>query len=168
MKEEPSAAIPVLPEPKAKVGLAFLHTTCERPCWPYQGFDFEPQMKEVTHDLKEACTQTEFTVGTAVNAEQVQPLVKEMNDVEGFVIYLVGPSVSPKPFVETGKPIVLVDYLYSGTPTFIFTYRDCEKEGRRVVGVASSDFRDVAKPAKLFQVIKRIQSAKIVSPAPAQ
>jgi len=162
VKEEPFAAKPVLPEPKAKVGLVFLHTTCDQPCWPYQGFDFEPQMKKVTHDLKEACTHTEFSVGTAVNAEQVEPLVKEMNDVDGFVIYLVGPSVSPKPFVETGKPIVLVDYLYSGTPTFIFTYRDCEKEGRPVVGVASSDFRDVAKAAKLFQVIKRIQSAKIV------
>jgi L-fucose isomerase-like protein len=64
--------------------------------------------------------------------------------------------------VETGKPIVLVDYLYSGTPTFIFTYRDCEKEGRPVVGVASSDFCDVAKAARLFEVVKAIQSAKVV------
>ena len=160
--EEPSAPKPSLPTPTAKVGLAFLHSTCERPCWPYQGFDFEPQIKEVTHDLKEACAHTEFSVGTAVSAEQAETLVKEMNDVDGFVVYLVGSRVPVKPFVDTGKPIVLVDYLYSGTPTFIFTYRDCEKEGRPLVGVASSDFRDVAKAARLFQVIKRIQSAKIV------
>ena len=99
---------------------------------------------------------------TALNAQQAETVIKEMNDVDGFVIYLVGNAVSPKPFVETGKPVVLVDYLYSGTPTFIFTYRDCEKEGQPLVGVASSDIRDVAKAAKLFQVIKRIQSAKIV------
>ena len=85
-----------------------------------------------------------------------------MSDVDGFVVYLVGPSVPVKAFVETGKPVVLADYLYSGTPTFIFTYKDCLKEGRPVVGVASSDFRDVAKAARLFEVIKRIQSAKIV------
>jgi len=36
------------------------------------------------------------------------------------------------------------------------------KEKRPVVGVASSDFRDVTKAARLFEVIKRIQSAKIV------
>jgi hypothetical protein len=160
--EEPSAPKPSLPVPKAKVGLVFPHMTCDEPCWPYQGFDFEPEIKEVTRKLTEACPNTDFLVGTAVNAEQVQTLVKQMSDVDGFVVYLVGPSVPAKPFVETGKPVVLVDYLYSGTPTFIFTYRDCLKEKRPVVGVASSDFRDVAKAARLFEVIKRIQSAKIV------
>ena len=162
VQSEPSAPTPTLPQPVAKVGLAFLHRTCDGPCWPHQGFDFEPQTKKVTDDLKEACTHTEFTVGTAVKAEQVESMVKQMDDVDGFVIYLVGNGVSPKPFLETGKPVVLVDYLYSGTPTFIFTYRDCVKAKRPVVGVASSDIRDVAKAARLFQVIKRIQSAKIV------
>ena len=131
--EEPSAPKPILPVPKAKVGLVFPHMTCDQPCWPYQGFDFAPQMKEVTGKLKEACPNTEFSVGTAVNAEEAQTLAKQMNEVDGFVVYLVGPSVSPKPFVETGKPVVLVDYLYSGTPTFIFNYRDCMKEKRPVV-----------------------------------
>lgn len=160
--EAPSAPKPSLSVPKAKVGLVFPHMTCDHPCWPYQGFDFAPQTKEITSKLQQACQNTEFSVGTAVNAEEVQTLVKQMSEVDGFVVYLVGPSVSPKPFVDTGKPIVLVDYLYSGTPTFIFTFRDCQKEGRPVVGVASSDVRDVVKAARLFEVIKAIQSAKIV------
>ena len=59
--EEPTAPVPKLTVPKAKVGLVFTHISPDEAGWPYKGFDFEPEIKEVTRKLKEACPNTDFT-----------------------------------------------------------------------------------------------------------
>jgi hypothetical protein len=94
---------------------------------------------------------------------QAQELVKRMGDVDGFIDYMVGSgSGVPSVIVRAGKPVVLVDDLYAGTYDFITTYPGALKERLPVLAVNASDFRDVAKAARLFEVMKGIQSARIV------
>lgn len=162
----PSAPAPTLAVPKARVGLIFSHQPPDQATWPYQGFDYEGRKKQLTAKLKEACSNTDFVVGTALNADQARELVKQMADVDGFISYPVGIwTGAVDVVVHSGKPVVLVDDLYAGSGEFIGEYPRALRDKLPMVGVASSDFGDVAKAARLFEVLKGIQSAKIVDVA---
>jgi hypothetical protein len=162
--EEPSAPVPVLPTPKAKVGLIFSHISSDKATWPYLGYDYEARKKELAAKLKEACPNTDFLVHTAMNAEQAQALLGQLGDVDGFVSYPVGIwTGAPGVVVRAGKPAVLVDDLYAGSGEFIGVYAAAVREQLPVVGVSSSDFQDVVRAVRLFEVMKGIQNARILA-----
>ena len=161
--EEPTAPVPKLAVPKAKVGVVFSHISPDTPTWPRIGYDYEGRKKELAAKLRAACPSTDFSVATAMNPQQAEDAVKQMGEVDGFVAYPVGIwTGAMKVVTHAGKPVVLVDDLYAGSGEFIGVYAEAVREKLPVVGVSSSDFRDVAKAVRLFEVIKGIQSAKIL------
>jgi hypothetical protein len=163
MAEEPSAQIPRITVPKAKVGLIFTHIPPQYPTWPHVGYDYEGRKKELEAKLRDACPNTDFSVGTAHNAQQAQDLLKQMGDVDGFIVYIIGIwTGAPNVIVHSGKPVVLVDDLFAGCGEFIGVYAGAMREKLPVVGVSSSDFKDVARASRLFEVMKGIRNAKIV------
>lgn len=166
MSEEPSALTPDLPIPKAKVGLVFSHQPPERPTWPYRGYDYEGRKKQLEAKLREACPHMDFSTATAMDAQQARDFTQHAGDVDGFVAYPVGIwTGAVNVVVHSGKPVVLVDDLYAGSGEFISEYARAVREKLPVVGVASSDFKDVARAVRLFEVMKGIRNAKIVDVA---
>jgi len=161
--QEPVAPEPALAVARAKVGLVFAHIAPDTPTWPYVGYDYEGRKKELAGKLREACPNTEFAVGTAMNARQAEELTRQMADVDGFIAYPVGIWTGALDVVvNTQKPVILIDDLYAGSGEFIGAYARAVRAGAPVVGVSSSDFQDVVRTARLFEVIKAIQSARIV------
>jgi len=161
--EEPTAPVPKLQVLKAKVGLIFSHMSPELPSWPHKDYDYESRKKELAAKLREACPNIDFTVATAMNPQQAEDAVKQMGEVDGFVAYPVGIwTGAVKVVTRAGKPMVLVDDLYAGSGEFIMVYAEVVKDKLPVVGVSSSDFRDVVKAVRLFEVLKGIQSARIL------
>jgi hypothetical protein len=161
--EQPEAPVPVIPVPKAKVGLIFSHITPEKPGWPYIHYDYESKKKELAAGLAAACPHTEFVVGTAMNPAEAESLVKAMEDVDGFIDYMVGSgSGVPSVVAHSGKPTLMVDDLYAGTGDLISTYPRLRGTNLRVLAVTASQFGDVARAARLFEVIRGVQHAKIV------
>lgn len=161
--EQPEAPVPVIPVPRVKVGLIFSHITPEKPGWPYIHYDYESKKKELAAELKAACPNTEFVVGTAMNAAEGESLVKTMEDAHGFINYMVGGgSEVPLVVAHSGKPTLLVDDLYAGTYDLITSYPRLRGTNLRVLPVTASQFADVARAARLFEVIQGVQHAKIV------
>ena len=161
--EEPTAPVPKLTVPKAKVGVIFSHISPDTPTWPRLGYDYEGRKKELAAKLRAACPNIDFSVATAMNPQQAADALAQMGEVDGYVAYPVGIwSGAVKVVTHAGKPVVLVDDLYAGSGEFIGVYAEAVREKLPVVGVSSSDFRDVAQAVRLFQVVKGIQSAKIL------
>jgi L-fucose isomerase-like protein len=161
--QAPSAPVPDVPAAKARVGLIYSHIGPDRPTWPYINYDYESRKKEITAKLKAACPNTEFVIETALDKETAVKLVKQMDDVDGFITYPVGCWTGAVDVVmHSGKPVLLVDDLYAGTGEFITQYGVAVREKLPVVGIASSNFRDVERAARLFEVMKGIQSAKVL------
>lgn len=161
--EELSAPTPKITPPRAKVGLIFTHIPPQYPTWPHIGYDYESRKKELETKLREACPNTDFSVGTAMNVQQAQDLLKQMEDVDGFIAYIIGIwTGAPNVIVHSGKPVLLVDDLYGGCGEFIGVYAGAIREKLPVVGISSSDFKDVARAARLFEVMKGIRNARIV------
>lgn len=161
--EEPVAPVPDLSVPRTRVGLIFSHISARTATWPQIDYDYEGRKKELEARLRQACPRTEFIAATAMNAQEARELVAKMQDLDGFVAYPVGIWTGAVNVVaRSGKPVVIVDDLYAGTGEFIGVFAEARRQKLPVVGVASSDFQDVVKAVRLFEVLKGIQSARIV------
>ena len=147
---EPTAPVPKLTVPRAKVGVLFSHISPDTPTWPRLGYDYEGRKKELAAQLRTACPNTDFIVATARNAQEAEEAIKQMGEVDGLVAYPVGIwTGAAKVVTHAGKPVVLIDDLYAGSGEFIIVYAEAVREKLPVVGVSSSDFRDVVKAVRL-------------------
>ncbi|MGB9759655.1 MAG: L-arabinose isomerase family protein [Thermoproteota archaeon] len=148
----------------AKVGLIFSAMPSEVPTWPYIGYDYEARASMLSEALRKALPQVEFKEALVKNVEEAKKALENMNDVVGFVVYLIGIWNNVPWYVisEKKKPTILVDDLYGGTGEFLLTLARARKENYNVVGVASSNFNDVVEKVKLLETLDNLKKLKIL------
>ncbi|MBC7326843.1 hypothetical protein H5T87_01840 [bacterium] len=148
---------------KANIPLIFTHTPSEVPTWPHIGYDYNKRAQELTEKLASACPDINFTPFHAMNAEEANRILQETKDADGYVVYIVGIwTGAPAVFARSGKPTILIDDLYAGSGEFLAVMEGIRNETLPVVGVASSDFKDVVRAVHLFEVIKSLEQSKIL------
>lgn len=159
----PISRTPIYPKGKAKVGLIFCHIPSGNPTWPTKDYDYDARAKELGDKLIKGCPNTDFTVGTALNADQAKAVLKELPDVDGYVVYALGIWTGvPEVMLRGGKPVVLVDDLFAGSGEVLIWGGIANREKLPAVAVSSSDFNDVIAAARLFEVIRAMKDSVIV------
>ncbi len=140
---------------KARVRLVFSHPLPTVEGWPYLGFDFEARKTELTSRLRSACPNIEFLPAPAVRTkEDSSKLLAADNEVDGYVLYLLGLPGSAPGIAASGRPVVVVNELYGGG---IGTMR-----GPKVALVSSSNFNDVVQAVRTFECLKQLRSSTIL------
>lgn len=148
---------------KTNIPLVFTHTPSEVPTWPYLGYDYNKRADELTEKLRTACPGINFIPYHAQNANDANRILEETKDVDGYLVYLLGIwTGAPAIFARSGRPTILIDDLYAGSGEFLAVMEGIQRENLPVVGVASSDFKEVVRAVHLFEVIKQLEQSKIL------
>ena len=148
----------------AKVGLIFSAMPSEVSTWPYAGYNYEARASELSKALRKALPQIEFKEALVKNVEEAKKALENMDDVVGFVVYIIGIWNTVPWYIISGKkkPTILVDDLYGGAGEFLLTLAAARKGNHNVVGVASSNFNDVVEKVKLLEALDSLKNLKIL------
>jgi len=156
---------------KPRVAIAFVFSKGEdgRPglLMPHIGYDYEVRMEEILGLLRNKLPNIDFVAFKVNEQSDVDELVKRKDEFDGFVIYMIGyeymRGTNVMPIGEAGKPVVFIDdWLAGGDGTGYGIYVAMRKRKLPVIGVSSSDFKDVIDALRLFKVIKRMSESKIL------
>ena len=150
---------------KAKIGLVFSHRPSNEPTWPYEGYNYEARIDAITSLLREALPNIEFIPKVAHNRNEAESVLEVLKNegVDGFVAYVVGIWTGvPLIIAKSGVPTIIVDDLYAGSGEFLGSLAESKKQRLKVIGIASSDFKDVIKAINLFNVIRAMKETRIV------
>ena len=163
LASDPVSRTPLYAKGKAKVALVFSHWPPGNPTWPTKDYDYKARAKQLTAKLTDGCPAIDFITKTTHNADQASAVIKELPDVDGYLVYALGIwTGAPNAFIHSGKPVVLVDDLFAGSGETLITSGVAAREKLPVVTVSSSDFQDVIDAARLFEVIAAMRQSKIL------
>ncbi len=144
------------PRAKARVRLVFTHIPSTGPIWPNIGYDFDRRKKELIEGLTQGCPNVEFLPVTAQNSGEAQKILEAEDEVDGYLVYMVGLwTGAPQAVGAGGRPTVFVDDLYAGSGEFLIANAAARRAGHKVVGVSSSRLQDVVEVARCFGVLKQ-------------
>ena len=148
----------------AKIGLIFAHRPPTEATWPRIGYDYDKRSEEVLKVLRAHLPGVEFMVFRASSPEEGRKIVEETRkDVDGYVVYILGIwTAVPKVIAYSGKPTILIDDLFGGSGEFLIAMAEARRANLPVVGVSSSDIRDVVETVKLLKVIHQLKGSKII------
>ena len=148
---------------KARVSLVFAHRPAEEKTWPFLGYDYTKRIDELTQNLRTYCPGVEFVPAVLHDGLEAEDLIKQAKDIDGYVVYIIGLwTGAPDVITHSGYPVVLVDDLYGGSGELLIALSQARKDKLPVVGVASSEFRDVVEATRLFETIRAMKEAKIL------
>ncbi len=157
------AAMPAAPDIKARVRLVFSYPPKPIEGWPYVGYDHQGRAAELTARLRKACPEIDFVTGPVPDEQAGKQVLSSDGGIDGYMVFITGiPSSAYRPFVASGRPVVLVDDLYGGTGAFLGAYGSAKRQGLPVAGVSSSDFEDAARAARIFAAIRKLRASTIV------
>jgi len=93
----------------------------DRPDWPNLGFDFEPIIKNYVEILKKGVPEYDFLVSLASGPEETRKIIEEdKKDISGYVVFQLNCwNRVLQPAVETGLPVLYVDFQYGGSGGFL-------------------------------------------------
>ncbi|MEM2239828.1 MAG: hypothetical protein QXL27_05935 [Candidatus Bathyarchaeia archaeon] len=146
-----------------RICVVFSHPSSDAPTWPYKGYDYEARKKEIMDLLKKKIPDFDVNFKTAMSSKDGERIIKEVSDVDGYVVYMLGIWVGAGYAIAgAGKPTILVDDLYGGSGELISTYTWAKDKELPVLAVASSDFEDVVKALKLIRVVALLKKSRII------
>ncbi|RJS85278.1 hypothetical protein CW706_01670 [Candidatus Bathyarchaeota archaeon] len=141
--------------------------TCDKPnvpSWPYINFDYEGKAKEIMRKLNESLLDIEFTKYLFSSIEEVKQVDWKEKNFDGIVVYMIGGMWTgvAEAVIEMGYPTILVDDLYGGSGGFLRAFSYAKRRSYPIIGVASSNFKDVVEAISLFRVIKSLKNSIIL------
>ncbi len=139
---------------QGKVRLLFaLHRLKQdRPDWPNLGFDFEPIIRQYTRLLQKGIPEFDFLVNQVSGPEETRKLIEgdKEKGLKGYVVFQLNCwNRVVQPAVDTGLPVLYVDFKYGGSGGFLVYTADFLRRNKRNFGfMASSDPDDVIEAAR--------------------
>lgn len=149
---------------QTKIRLVLAHPSSKEPCWPNIGYDFEGQKKKFVKMIRKECPDIEFLPVTARKDEDAKAILQSDAEVDGYIVYLAGclwGSV-PEIIAASGKPTVFIDNLFAGSGKFLTGYARARRQGLKVAGVSSSDFKDVVEAARCIDCITKLRHSTVL------
>ena len=131
--------------------------------WPNIGYDYRPYQAEALAALRDGCQNMEFILSFANTDEHTQEILKADaaadNDpakrIDGYIVVTSGILNAIGPIVETGKPAILTDFLYTGTLGFvIYTSSLIRAEKPNFAYMSSNRLEDLVAAAACFPIAK--------------
>jgi hypothetical protein len=154
------------PFPRPRIKVIYAYPDPGQPNWPNIGYDFEGKITEIKGKLGNALPFMDFEHVSTMDgtAENGKKLLADRDTYDGYLVYLVGCLWGDltETIASCGKPVILVDHLFAGSGEFLTSYARVKKQGYPVVGISSSDFADVVKALKCFQVMSSLRASTVL------
>lgn len=152
--------------PKTKILVVGAHPDPNQPNWPNIDYDFAGDIRQFMNQLKSHCPHVDFSLITTsdVSKEKARQILSRDQEVDGYLVYLSGCLWGDltETIGASGKPTILVDHLYAGSGEFLTSYSRLKREGHKVIGISSSDFKDVAKGVECLDAVTKLKNSTML------
>ena len=131
--------------------------------WPFVGYDYRPIQAETLAALRDGCRNMEFVLSFANTPEHTQEIINAdsaaendpANRIDGYIIVTSGILDAINPVLDTGKPAILSDFLYTGTLGFVTYTAALIRAGKPNFAYMSSNrLEDLVAAASCFPIAK--------------
>src|SRR4030042_5878575 len=157
---------PKLSSRKAKVRIIYAYPDPAYPIWPNINYDFDGHIKEIQQILTSRCPDINMVscstmLGTVEEGKKILALEE---DIDGYVVYLAGCLWGDltETIAGSGKPTIIADNLFAGSGEFLTSYAAAKRAGYPVLGVSSSDSRDLVDAVNCFVCIAKLKASAIL------
>ena len=131
----------------------------EVPDWPNIGFDFRPVMDGTMDALKNGCKSVNFISSMANGPEQTKIIIDAdaaAGNIDGYIVMQMNCwNTVVQNTVESGKPVLFVDFLYAGSGGFlVYTAGMLRAQKPNFAFMTSGRIADVVAAANCFPLAK--------------
>lgn len=150
---------------KARIGLIFSHRPSEVATWPYKGYNYKERIDKLSDLIEKSIPEISFLPKVVHDPKETERALRDLEgqNVDGFVNFIVGIwTGAPILIAQSGLPTILVDDLYAGSGELLTSLNKIKGRGLKAIEVASSNFDDVIKAIKLFNVVKHMKETVIL------
>ena len=127
------------------------------PDWPNLGFDFTPEMGNLTGVLRKQFPRFVFSLDLATGQEDAEKILiqEEKDKTDGYIVYQMNTQNRVVQFIaKSSKPVLYIDFKYSGTGRFLGSVSGFLNEKNSNVGfVSSSRYEDIIAAVKCFEIV---------------
>lgn len=152
------SSLPVRKEVRLRLLFALHGPVQDRPDWPNLGFDFRPVMEKYLSILEKGLPEFSFLVSTASSSEEAATILAEDQDkqIDGYVVFQLNCwNRVVQPAVETGKPVLYVDFQYGGSGGFLVYTASLIRQHRKNFGfICSSDPGHLVAAVRAFKTYR--------------
>ena len=129
------------------------------PDWPNVGFDFNPVMEDNMDALKNGCKGINFVASMASGPEKTKEILAAdaaAGNIDGYIVMQMNCwNQVVQDTVETGKPVLFVDFLYAGSGGFlVYTAGMLRAKKPNFAFMTSERIADVVAAANCFTLTK--------------
>lgn len=148
---------------KIRVFFALHRLKQDRPDWPNIGFDFEPVIKTYSNLLRKEIPEIDFLFSQVSGPEETQKIIEEdkQKGVDGYLVFQLNCwNRVVQPAVDTGRPVLYVDFQYGGSGGFLVYTAGLLKQNKENFGfLPSSNPAHLVEAARCFLAIDKNVSA---------
>ncbi|MCX8160804.1 MAG: hypothetical protein N3G18_07725 [Candidatus Saccharicenans sp.] len=152
------SSLPIKKEVRLRLLFALHRPVQDRPDWPNLGFDFRPVMEQYVSILEKNLPEFSLLVSTVSNPEEATAILEadRENQIDGYVVFQMNCwNRVVQPAVETGKPVLYVDFQYGGSGGFLVYSADLARQNRKNFGfLCSSNPKHLLAAVRAFKLIK--------------
>lgn len=152
------SSLPVKKEVRLRLLFALHRPVQDRPDWPNLGFDFRPVMEKYLSVLGKGLPEFSFLISTASSPEETAAILEEDREkqIDGYLVFQLNCwNRVVQPAVETGKPVLYVDFQYGGSGGFLVYTAGLLRQGRNNFGfISSSNPQHLVTAARAFKSVR--------------
>ena len=136
--------------------------------WPCINYDYEKETGRIMEVVAGSNPETEFDVVYYTSMQQAQDdYENDLKIYDGVLVIVMANAIGPELFYtqqsKNGLPTVIADVPLCGTGSVLTWLVDMRRREKYPVPIISSrDYRDIARAARSFYVLKRIKESKIL------
>ncbi len=157
---------PIAQKLKTRIKVIFGYPDPAYPNWPNIGYDFKGHNETILKKLVKACPEIEFIpieTSSGKEADALAILNADAN-IDGYMVYLSGCLWGnlTETIAASGIPTIIVDHLFAGSGEFLTSYAKAKRLGNKVIGVSSSDFKDIVDAVKCIDCLKKLKQSNVL------
>ncbi len=152
------SSLPVKKSVRLRLLFSLHRPVQDRPDWPNLGFDFRPVMENYLKVLEKRLPEFSFLVSTASGPEEAAAILAadRDNQIDGYLVFQLNcwNRVMPAT-VETGKPVLYVDFQYGGSGGFLVYTAEKIRQDRKNFGfICSSNPEHLTAAVRVFKAVQ--------------
>jgi len=129
------------------------------PDWPNIGYDFTWEMNNFTSSVRKQFPKFLFLTNLAAGQEDAEKILglERDDEIDGYIVYQMNTQNRVVQFIaKSNKPILYIDYKYSGTGRFLGSVSGFLNDNTSNVGfISSSRMEDLLAGIKCFEIISK-------------
>ncbi|MGQ9578124.1 MAG: hypothetical protein ACUVWQ_05840 [Candidatus Aminicenantales bacterium] len=151
-------SLPVRKKVRLRLFFALHSLKQDRPDWPNLGFDFQPVIERYIQVLEKKLPEFAFLVSNVSGPEETIKVLEadQKEETDGYVVFQLNCwNRVVQPVIQTGKPVLYVDFQYGGSGGFLVYTASLLRQNVENFGyLASSRMDDLVAAVRAFELYK--------------